>query len=292
MSTQQPGFTQPHTLLSLRVGIANSFRRSYRFVRLVTHIGVGLGTIGMFFPRYSTAQRQCKIKRWSCKLNQVLGIKVITFGKPPGCSDQTLLLSNHISWFDVFAINSVSTARFVAKSEVKNWPLVGHLCKGSGTLFVERDRKQDALRANLEIKTALQAGQQVAIFPEGTTSNGMSLKPFRSALLQPAIDCQAPIQPIYLRYLGADGQQSTAAAYIDDISFGASLWKLLGTKDLSIELHYLPLQPVGENMDRRTLTRQLESVIRSHHFSLNHPASDRPVTQELETVSHLRSELH
>lgn len=246
----------------------------------------------MFFPRYSMAQRQCQIKRWSCKLNQVLGIKVITFGQPPGSSDQTLLLSNHISWFDVFAINSVSTARFVAKSEVKNWPLVGRLCKGSGTLFVERDRKQDAIRANLEIKAALQAGQQVAIFPEGTTSNGLSLKPFRSALLQPAIDCQAPIQPIYLRYLGANGQLSTAAAYIDDISFGASLWKLLGTKDLSIELHYLPLQSVSEDMDRRTLSHQLESVIRSHHHSLSQPVSDTPVAQVLETVAHPRSGLH
>lgn len=245
--------------------VATAFRRSYRLTRLVTHIGAGLSIVSLLFPRYDVSQREQRIRLWSIQLNRLLGIEVRIYGQPPCPGEQTLLLSNHVSWFDVFAINSVSTARFVAKSEVRNWPLIGRLCEGTGTLFIERENKRDAIRANHEIRTALQTGHKVAIFPEGTTSDGMSLKPFRSSLLQPAIDCQSPIQPIYLRYVDAQGRPSTAAAYIDDISFGASLWKLLGTKNLSIELHYLPALPAAEHTDRQGLSRQLEACIRAQH---------------------------
>lgn len=264
--------------------MATAFRRAYRLTRLITHISAGLSIITLLFPRYDASQREQRIRRWSIQLNRLLGIEVRVYGQPPTFGEQALLLSNHVSWFDVFAINSASTARFVAKSEVRNWPLIGRLCAGTDTIFIEREKKRDAIRANNEIREALQTGHKVAIFPEGTTSDGLSLKPFRSSLLQPAIDSQSPIQPIYLRYVDAKGHPSTAAAYIEDISFGASLWKLLGTQNLAIELHYLPALPATEYFDRQELSRRLEACINTRHNELMHRATDIPAAPELGTT--------
>jgi len=242
--------------------IATPLRRGLRFAGLVAHVSIGLGIITFRFPRYTDLQRRLRIQRWAAQLNKLLGIRVIVHGQPPLGDRAALLLANHVSWFDIFALNSVRMARFVAKSDVKSWPVIGRLCHGTGTLFIERKRKQDTLRANLEIATCLREGHLIAVFPEGTTSDGMSLKPFRSSLLQPAVDNNCEIRPVYLRYLDANGHPSTLAAYHDNTSFGRSLWQLLGARGLTIELHYLPSVTPDGNKDRRTLTRQIENAMR------------------------------
>lgn len=242
---------------------------------LAWHISIGLSVVTILFPFYPADRRRYKIGNWSGKLNRLLGVQVCVHGDAPKANDNALLLSNHISWLDIFALNAVHTTRFVAKSEVKTWPIIGRLCKKTGTLFIERNKKQDTLRTNQEISAALSDGGLIAIFPEGTTSDGNTLKPFRSSLLQPAIDSLATIQPVYLRYLEADGQRSSAAAYCDDITLGASLWKLLGMQGLSVEIHYLPQIAVTPNDDRRTLTKQIENDIRTLHNKLTLPVSDK-----------------
>lgn len=203
-----------------------------------------------------------------------------------------MLLANHISWFDIFALNSVSTARFVAKSEVARWPAIGRLCKGTGTLFIDRESRRDTVRMNKEISSAIAAGHQVAVFPEGTTSDGRSLNPFRSSLLQPAIDCRAAIQPVYLRYVDSNGLPSTTTAYFDDISFGASLWRILGGKGITAELHYLSPVVITELDDRHNITRQIELSIRTKHESLTQRAADNPVRPEPETPAHPQAAWH
>ncbi len=248
--------------------IATPLCRGLRFAGLVAHVSAGLGIIALSFPRYTAARRRHRIQKWSSQLSSLLGIHVIVHGQPPKNDSAALLLANHVSWFDIFALNSVSTARFVAKSDVKSWPVIGRLCQGTGTLFIEREKKQDTLRANLEIASCLRDGHLVAVFPEGTTSDGLGLKPFRSSLLQPAVDSRSEIRPVYLRYLDADGQPSTLAAYHDNTSFGGSLWKLLGARGLVVELHYLPPVAPDGSKNRRTLTQQIEREMRALQESL------------------------
>ncbi len=249
--------------------VANGIRRCQRMIRLAAHLSSGLGVVSLLFPRYSERQRNQRINQWSYQLTRMLGLRIKICGIPPPSEQQTLILANHISWVDIFALNSVSTARFVAKAEVGRWPLIGQLCKGTGTLFIERGNKRSTVHINHEIIAGLEAGQRIAVFPEGTTSDGSSLKPFRSSLLQPAIECQTTIQPVYLRYVDATGNASSAAAYCDDISFGASMWKLLGSKDITVELHYLESMAVTHADDRRELSKRIESRLREKHAELS-----------------------
>ncbi|MBM3117711.1 lysophospholipid acyltransferase family protein [Jeongeupia naejangsanensis] len=195
----------------------------------------------------------------------LLQIRVQVHGISPGIYPPNhLLLSNHISWLDIFVLNAVTVSQFVAKSEIRNWPLIGRLCCGARTLFIERERRRDTARVNGAILHSLQQGECVAIFPEGTTSDGASILPFRSSLLQAAIDADATIQPVYLRYTNSKGQRCCAAAYVDEISFGESLWRILGHRGLTVELSFLAPFSAGEN-DRRALTQFVQSRIQAAH---------------------------
>lgn len=239
---------------------------------LAAHIACGLGTVLWRFPRHTQGQRTQKIRRWSQRLLRILGLRLSTHGQPV-CSDgPLLLLSNHVSWLDIHALSAVLPARFVAKSEVRDWPIVGQLCTHTGTLFVDRGDKHDTRRVNDEIALALRQGCDVALFPEGTTTDGSGMRPFRSSLLQAAMEEQALIQPVYLRYLDSRGEPSTLPAYYGDISFGASLWRLMGARRLQVELHFLPPLRASQADNRRALAQQIESQIRTHQEALRLPA--------------------
>lgn len=252
-----------------RTKVATGIRRCQRMIRIAAHVSSGLCTVSLRFPRYGQTQRDQRINRWSYRLTEMLGLHVKVCGIPPESGQRTLILANHISWVDIFALNAVSTARFVAKSEVGSWPLIGRLCRGTGTLFIERGNKRDTVRLNHEIVAALEADQNIAVFPEGTSSDGTSLRPFRSSLLQPAIVCQTIIQPVYLRYVDASGGLSRTAAYCDDISFGTSMWNLLAGKDITVELHYLEPISATSSDDRRELTNSIEARIRAKQLELS-----------------------
>ena len=116
-----------------------------------------------------------------------------------------LVVANHVSWLDIFALHAVGPVRFIAKAEIERWPVLGGLVRGVGTLFIERARRHDTHRVNQEIARALAAGDIVAVFPEGTTTDGTALLPFKGSLLQPIIDAQGHVQPVAIRYRDADG---------------------------------------------------------------------------------------
>ena len=242
-----------------------SLRRGVRLLALGIHIAAGLCITTWHFPRYTEEQRRHRIRRWSQQLIRIIGLRHCVYGQPASTAAPLLLLANHVSWLDIYALNAISPARFVAKSEVRSWPVIGRLCSDCGTLFVDRNSKHDAQRVNAEIAGALQEGSDVAIFPEGTTTDGTTIRPFRSALLQAAMDQHALIQPVYLRYLDADGTPSPLPAYYGKISFGQSLWKLLGASGLRVEVHFLPPVRADQENNRRELARTTEAVIRARH---------------------------
>jgi 1-acyl-sn-glycerol-3-phosphate acyltransferase len=156
--------------------------------------------------------------------------------------------------------------RFVAKSEVRQWPLIGWLCARAQTLFIERGRARDAARINKQIVQLLQNGECLAVFPEGTTTDGTQVGSFHASLLQPAVDAGAEVHPVAIRYQDAQGAHSTAAAYIDDLSFAASLWNILNCRNLHVRLLATPsLDAAGS--DRRTLTRTAWQQISNVHNS-------------------------
>ena len=149
-------------------------RAAWRLLRCALLVLHGMAVALLLFPRLATAQRHARIRWWSSKMLAVLGVALRVQGTP--ASGGSLLVANHISWLDILAVHAVlPQARFVSKADVKAWPLLSHLVTAGGTLYLERERKRDALRVVHAMAQALQAGDTVAVFPEGTTSDGHAL---------------------------------------------------------------------------------------------------------------------
>jgi 1-acyl-sn-glycerol-3-phosphate acyltransferase len=131
-------------------------------------------------------------------------------------------------------------AQFVSKVEVRSWPIVGWLASKTGTLFIDRTKRHDTARVNNELAAILSGGGCVAVFPEGTTSDGTMLRHFHASLLQPAVQSQSQIWPVAIRYTQSDGTPNMAPAYVDDLTFADSLILILSQAVIYAEVQYLP----------------------------------------------------
>ena len=207
----------------------NTIRACWKLTRVALHILRGLITVSIVFPRLSQPQRQAKIMAWAQEMIAVLAIDFEVIGKPP-MQGPVLLVANHVSWLDITVLLASCPCRFVSKAEIGRWPLLGTLTRAAGTLFITRESKRDALRVVHQMAEALQPGVDtvLAIFPEGTTSNGLQVLPFHANLFQAAISANAPVQPLALRFEDAATRQiSLAPCYIDDDTFLGSIWRTL-----------------------------------------------------------------
>jgi len=170
----------------------------------------------------------------------VLHVDVALQGEASLEPGPVLVVANHVSWLDVHVLNALGCARFVAKSEVREWPIVGSIAAAFGTLFIVRGNFRDAARVKDAIAGALRRGERVVVFPEGTTTDGTRVGRFYPALLQAAIDAHAPVQPVAIRYVGPDGEADPAAAFVDDMSFAESLTRILARPRIAATVHVAP----------------------------------------------------
>jgi 1-acyl-sn-glycerol-3-phosphate acyltransferase len=236
--------------------------RVYRHARVSIHVFEGIATTAFVFPFLGIARRRVLIRRWSQRLLRMMRVHTRIAGLPDdGLPGNVLIVANHISWLDIFVLNTIEPARFIAKSELRRWPLVGHLIAGCGTLFLERGSRRDAHRVNQHARDVLAAGDTIAIFPEGTTTDGNTLLPFHGSLLQPVVDAGGVVQPIAIRYCSPDGIYSEAPAYVGETTFMASFWRVLGEHTLVVELT-LPPALAARDRHRRELSRESENAIR------------------------------
>jgi 1-acyl-sn-glycerol-3-phosphate acyltransferase len=234
-------------------------RGALRLARAVGHGLHGLAIVLWAFPRLTPAERRERIRWWSIKMLRVLGIVLISEGEP--ARGPCLIAANHVSWLDIMAIHGVvPEAHFVSKADVKAWPLVARLVDAAGTLYLERERKRDALRVVHDVAAALRGGQVVAIFPEGTTSTGHGLLPFHANLLQAAIATGAPVQPLALRFADATHAVSEAVEFVGATSLTESLWRSACGNGVTVRLVFLPPRP-SAGLDRRQLAEQLRGDI-------------------------------
>ena len=180
----------------------------WRLVRALVHALVGWATIKLRFARLSDDQCNLRVQVWAGQMLAVMGIALQVRGTPP-VSGPVLLVSNHISWLDILVMHAARHCRFVSKSEVGQWPLLGTLATGSGTLYIERDKRRDAMRVVHHMAERLGVGDILAVFPEGTTSDGVHMLPFHANLIQAAVTADAPVQPVGLRFIdSASGETS------------------------------------------------------------------------------------
>lgn len=214
----------------------------------------GLVTVTFIFPRISYNRRDRIIARWSRWLLRACGIRLkeeLTPGASPlgSLKGQSLIVANHISWLDIFLMLASTSAHFVAKSEIASWPVVGRLVAGAGTLFIERGKRHAVHQLNERIQSMLATGRRIAVFPEGTTSDGKRLLQFHGNLLEPALRGDVPIIPVGVRYTDLQGRHSEAIDFTGDISLGQSLSNVLGAPGFIATLY--PLPPLVERGTRQ-----------------------------------------
>jgi 1-acyl-sn-glycerol-3-phosphate acyltransferase len=223
---------------SLGKGFMRNVAAMIKLVKVVAHLLHGLLVVYVIFPKLTQPQKNQRVEAWASALLAKLAIKLIVNGAPPAAGP-VLRVSNHISWLDIPVMHGARHCRFVSKADVKHWPVFGALASAGGTLYIERESSRDAMRVVHHICEALSAGDSVAVFPEGTTGNGVDLLPFHANLLQAAIVCQAPVQPLALSYVdAATGHISQAASFVGDQTLFGSLWSTLKSNNLAAVLTY------------------------------------------------------
>ncbi len=243
----------------LRAGGLQPLRAVWRLLRCAVHVLHGMAVALLLFPRLRAAERHARIRWWAGKMLAVLGVSLRVQGTP--AAGASLLVANHISWLDILAIHAVLPhARFVSKADVKAWPLLSHLVEAGGTLYLERERKRDALRVVHAMAEALQAGQTVAVFPEGTTSDGRALLPFHANLLQAAIATGTVVQPVALRFSDATDAYSRAVEFIGDTTLVESLWRVVCGQRITANVTLLAPHTSAHH-DRRALAEALRDDI-------------------------------
>lgn len=259
-------------------------RAVLRLARLLWHLGQGLRTLRRVPPSALPLQRQQAIADWSRQALQILGVRLQVLGEAPA-TGPLLVVSNHISWLDILVLNAARPCRFVAKADVRHWPLIGRLVQASGTLFIERENRRDALRVVHRMAEGLRAGDVLAVFPEGTTGEGATVLPFHANLLQAALATHSPVQPAGLAYLHGHGQarlgeapRHSAPVFVGDTTLLRSIWRTACATDLQATLHW-GLPDTAQGRDRRRWAEALrQDVARLADMALESPEPVQPVT--------------
>lgn len=232
----------------------------WRLLRTVAHILTAVWLVRFELPQLSAPQKEARINAWALDLLSLLAIKLIVIGQPPA-RGPLLMVANHVSWLDIIVMLSARYCRFVSKADVHHWPVIGSLAGGAGTLFIERESRRDAMRVVHHMAERLQAGDVLAIFPEGTTSNGVSMLPFHANLFQAAIAVDAPVLPVALCFVdAATGQQSLAPCYIDADTLLGSLWRTLTAPPLCAVVTFGEPQ-LAQGRDRRAWAADVREVV-------------------------------
>ncbi len=241
----------------------NVLRFTVRATLALSWVLIGLLTLILVSPFVGQRARLEIKRRWSGVLLTLCGVEVSHSGLPIS-QGPALWVINHVSWLDIFAINHVRAAVFIAKSEIRRWPLLGWLVAGADTIFIERASRHAVQKVGRAMQDTFERGQVVGLFPEGTTSQGYDLLPFYANLFEPARRAGVPIQPVALLFFH-HGVRSDFAAFVGEENLMQNLWRVLGGKGVRIEVEFLPPVWTPETTPaptRAELGRQAHQMLR------------------------------
>ncbi|MEU4568094.1 lysophospholipid acyltransferase family protein [Micromonospora sp. NPDC023956] len=241
-----------------------------RLVRLLAVLGMLLAgaALAAVLPLTPAPARRFGCRAWAHGTARAFGVRLVIRGRSP--RGRALLVANHVSWLDVVALLAVAPARLLAKREVRAWPLVGLLARGSGTVFVDRARPRALPATVRRVADLLRAGRQVAVYPEGTTWCGtvdpVHVRPrpgFRPAVFQAALDTGAPVVPVRIGYrCGSANVDSTVPAFLGEENLWRSVRRVLAARDLVVTVTVGAALHPEAGADRRALARTAESALR------------------------------
>jgi 1-acyl-sn-glycerol-3-phosphate acyltransferase len=212
--------------------------------------------------------RNFNFRTWAKSVAFLLGMKIRVKGTPPQAP--FFLVSNHLSYMDIIAFAARVDSVFVAKSDVAGWPVLGLLSRSIGTIFVRRDLKKDVLRVNALIQQALAEKKGVLLFPEGTSTNGAEVLPFRPALLEPAVRASYPVSYASILYATPAGEAPAAhsVCWWGDMTFMPHFRRLLRLKSFEVTLFFGAHSVRAD--DRKQLARQLREAVQQQFSAPAH----------------------
>lgn len=236
-----------------------NLRLILRLTRVLIHLLAGLATCALVFPWAGRGRRNRHIERWSRKLLRICGVSV-EHGPGAAPLSHAMIVANHVSWLDIFVINALHPSRFVAKAEIRAWPVLGWLAQQAGTVFIARGSRRDLRHIFKGLVDSLQLGERIAFFPEGTTAPLGSLLPFHANLFEAAIDAKVAVQPYALRYLDAQGALQRSVDFAGDTTFVQSIVAILSGGAVRAQLTCL--EPIGAaGAHRRELAQAAHDAV-------------------------------
>ncbi len=246
------------------------FRLAWRLARVILHLLAGLATCALVFPWARRGLRDAATRRWSRRLLAICNVRVEQAPSVPAL-EHALFVANHISWLDIFVINSLHPCRFVAKAEIRAWPIVGWLAAAAGTVFIARGNRRELRQIFKGIVSVLGQGERVAFFPEGTVAQQGTVLPFHANLFEAAIDARVALQPCALAYLDEAGDWHRGVDYTGDVTFVDSILTIL--KGAPVRARVTCLAPLaGAGGQRRELAQAAHDAIQDALSHIARPA--------------------
>lgn len=234
------------------------------FVRLIT--------FGAMRPASRVGAWSCWL--WGRWMRAILGVRVEVEGSPP--KGLFLLASNHLSYLDIMVLGSLAPSLFVAKREIRSWPLFGLMSRGAGTLFVDRERPKDVVRVAGEMVERLEAGLSLTLFPEGKSTRGLEVHPFMPSLLEAAARTGVPCHAVTLRYDAPDFEDlppSVTVCWYDRAPFVPHITRLMRIGEITARVRFNG--PALQSDDRKELARGLRERVAAAFEPVRQSVGDR-----------------
>jgi len=213
--------------------------------------------------RAQPGQRAEWLHRTCARALRRLSIPVEHGGDIP---ESGLIVANHLSYLDILALSAIAPFIFIAKKEVRSWPIFGWIAAKAGTLFVDRERRLETGKVNESVGGALQAGLRVVLFAEGTSSDGSGVLPFRPSLFEPALAAGAPITPVFISYEASSGSVANGVCYWGEMKFVPHALKLFSIESVTARIIF---GPTLRNLRDR---KQAADVTRAEVLRMSRPA--------------------
>jgi 1-acyl-sn-glycerol-3-phosphate acyltransferase len=231
------------------------------WLKILLHVISGVLILCVIFPFSSDHHKEHHIQNWSKKLLRIFQIEHIVVGGQTLSATPYLQVSNHISWLDIHVINAFRPIRFIAKSEVAAWPIFGWMAKQLGTVFIRRDSSRHARQVVGQVANLLKT-ESICLFPEGTSSIGDHVLPFKSNLFESAALAKVPIYPVAIEYISrVTGERDYSPAFVGDMGLLESMSAVIKNRHLRAQLTVLePIYPVS-GLDRKELALYCQEAI-------------------------------
>jgi 1-acyl-sn-glycerol-3-phosphate acyltransferase len=232
----------------------------FKYLKIIYQLIYVLFVVFVQFRFISTENKKKKIRSWTTQMLRILGVELEIRGQISDTTKGILFASNHISWLDIIAIKAWHPMRFVAKKEVRSWPIFGLIANELDTLFIDRQLKGHSKNISLQMAQSLHNGDHVCIFPEGTSTNGDTVLEFKPNLFQAAIDANVPCQPVSIYYQSViTGEISYGPAFIGDLGLLESISNTLKSAPIKAIIF---IGPICQNYtDRKALSDEAWGTI-------------------------------